>query len=584
MARSWLTSHLLPSKFWWWSLKRATELSNYLPVKIDNTLTTPHEQVYNIKPDYRNILPQFSIAYLNRIRDGDTDRRSTDSHTIRAVLIGRDPKSAAFQFYHPGTKKTLTSDSFTIDDTLPSGPTFGLTYDGGLYFNRHSDFNDNLRPPTFKPDQLVYMTALNPILPATIVTTPVSNINPIYTVQLPDKSLHQFTEDMISDTNPSIKIEDNNPPTNLFPKWIKILCRTTLFTNEIQTPLKGYLRFLNNEWYIKSHKKNDNTTIKIDDFYTKARQLCETVQLFPGHPRFKTITKLRQAYAFSHIIAKHVSARGLSTEDVPTLLHHHKLNPSDKKNWDDAYAEEYFGLTGLPCWVTISHDEFLKNRHLYKSILPSMATSLIKYDEYGKPKRAKYRIVAFGNLESHKWEKDECFAPVLSTLELRLLTALAVKHKRVLKNADVKQVFVQAILPPEESYILKPPVGCPHTPPNSYWKLIRTIYGLRRSPKHWFDKATTILTDIGLTPCPKYPCIFHGKLLPNKSPLYLGIYVDDIIYFSADDSVEKEFETRLQSKVNTDFMGKVSHYLGIRFQWKQTPEQVSVHLSQEAFF
>lgn len=98
-------------------------------------ITTPHSEVYKIKPDYRNILPQFSIAYLNPLRDGTTDRQSTDSHSIRAILIGRDPKSTAFQFFHPG-KKTLTSDSFTIDDTLPSGPVFGLTYDGGLYFNR----------------------------------------------------------------------------------------------------------------------------------------------------------------------------------------------------------------------------------------------------------------------------------------------------------------------------------------------------------------------------------------------------------------------------------------------------------------
>lgn len=30
-------------------------------------------------------------------------------------------------------------------------------------------------------------------------------------------------------------------------------------------------------------------------------------------------------------------------------------------------------------------------------------------------------------------------------------------------------------------------------------------------------------------------------------------------------------------------MGKVSHFLGLKFQWKVTPDRVSVHLSQEAF-
>lgn len=168
------------------------------------------------------------------------------------------------------------------------------------------------------------------------------------------------------------------------------------------------------------------------------------------------------------MIAKHVSTCGLTTEDVPTLLYHHRLNKNDKKIRDSAYDEEYFGMTGLPCWVTISHAEFIKNKHLYKSVLLSMATSLIKYGENGKPKRAKYRIMALGNLESHKWSKYECHAPVLSLMEVRLLATLAVKNKRVLKNSGVKQAFVQSVLPPDETYILKPPVGCPHIPPNSY--------------------------------------------------------------------------------------------------------------------
>ena len=508
MSRSWLTSHLLPSKFWWWSLKRATELSNYLPIKIDNKLTTPHEEVYKVKPDYRNILPQFSIAYLNRVRDGNIDRKSTDSHSIRAILIGRDPKSAAFQFLRPGTKKTLTSDSFTLDDTLPAGPTFGLTYDGGLYFNRYCEFNDKLRPPMFTPNQPIFVNALDPPQQATILTVPTSHVDPVYTVQLSDQSIHQFTEDMLTDINPKIKIENANPPTSLFPKWIKNLSRATYWTPDMPKSIKGHLVYLNQEWYIKSDKRDDSTILHLPGFYSTARSHCEKLHLFSGHPRYKTIKNLRAALQFSTMIAKHVSARGLTSEDVPTLLHHHHLNRNDNKIWDSAYDEEYFGLTGLPCWVTISHDEFMKNKHLYKSILPTVATSLIKYDEHGKPKRAKYRIVALGNLESYKWSKGECYAPVLSLMEVRLLAALAVKNKCVLKNADVRQAFVQATLPPDETYILKPPVGCPHTPPNSYWKLLRTIYGLRRSPKHWYDKATNIINDIGLQQCPNAPCIF----------------------------------------------------------------------------
>ena len=566
MARSWLASHLLPSSFWWWALKRATEVSNYLPIRINNRFTTPFELTYGEKPDLRNLLQIFSVAYLTRYKDGNITRKNVHSHSIRAILVGRDTTSNAYLFYHPGTKRTLTSDDFTLDESLPSGPAFRLDYDGGLYFNRYTDFNDKLRPPPFLPQQQIFINSTSPPTKGEVITVPSSPIDRIYTIKHEDDSMHQYMEYEISATDPTLQIESNNPPTTFFPTWINSnVTKATLFLKSMKKPQRGLLIFKDNEWYFRHGNKSNNTT-HLPDFYSKAHDLYRTFQLFEGQPKNKTISSIIQQRELTNIIARHVSARNLTTEDVPSLLQHRLLNANDRRIWDSAYAEEYFGLTDLPCWVTITEAEFQRDRHLYKSILPSMAVSLIKYDEFGNPKRAKYRIVALGNLESHKWSKVDCYAPVMNLMELRLLTALAVKNKRVLKSGDVKQAFVQAKLPPEEQYIVKPPPGCPYTPKGTYWKLLRTQYGLRRSPRHWFDRATEILKDIGLSPCPNSPCLFHGHLIPGKAKLYLGIYVDDFVYFSKDPEVEKIFEQKLQSKTQTDFMGKVSHFLGIRFQ------------------
>ena len=100
---------------------------------------------------------------------------------------------------------------------------------------------------------------------------------------------------------------------------------------------------------------------------------------------------------------------------------------------------------------------------------------------------------ALGNLDPYNWHKSETYAPVLSQLELRTLTAIAVKKRQILKNGDVKQAFCQATLPKNESYVFKPPPGCVHTPPNTYWLLKLTLYGLRRSPRHWFGKTVHLL-------------------------------------------------------------------------------------------
>ena len=220
-------------------------------------------------------------------------------------------------------------------------------------------------------------------------------------------------------------------------------------------------------------------------------------------------------------MTKHVSAAGLTSTNVPTLLQQQQLNPSGKAIWDDAYAEEVDGLSALPCWTVLSEKEFRRHRTPHTKILPTMAVSTIKFDKDGLPVHAKYRIVALGNFETTAWSKTNMYAPVMALLELCLLTDLAVCHKCVLKNGDVKQAFVQAMLPPDEQYILKPPPGCPKSPPNLYWLLKHTLYGLCHSARHWFERATELLKQSGLTQCPNAPCMFHGTLLPGEPPYTL---------------------------------------------------------------
>ena len=214
-----------------------------------------------------------------------------------------------------------------------------------------------------------------------------------------------------------------------------------------------------------------------------------------------------------------------------------------------------------------------------------MAIATLKFDENGNPKQAKYRIVALGNLDPYSWTKDDCFAPVMSQLELRLLVSKCVSDRRNLKNMDVKQAFCQSNLPDNENYIMRPPPGCPLTPKNTYMLLRKTLYGLKRSPRHWYDKAKSILEDIGLTQCPHSPCLFFGKIIPGKPPIYIGLYVNDIAYCSLSDEAERYFESEMVKRVTAvDIMGTITHFLGIKFTWINHPEgHVTCKLSQEAF-
>ena len=105
----------------------------------------------------------------------------------------------------------------------------------------------------------------------------------------------------------------------------------------------------------------------------------------------------------------------------------------------------------------------------------------------------------------------------------------------------------------------------------------------------WYDMFTAILRDMGLTPSRHDPCLYSGKVsIPGQPPsspeLYVGIYVDDFVFYSTDPATEQLFRDAMARRITVDFMGEVDYFLGTAFTWKPHPDgNLSVHLCQSAF-
>jgi hypothetical protein len=129
---------------------------------------------------------------------------------------------------------------------------------------------------------------------------------------------------------------------------------------------------------------------------------------------------------------------------------------------------------------------------------------------------------------------------------MRLMVSLATESHCVLKQGNCKNVFCQGILPKDKITIVKPPIGDPDAEKDEYWLLRRTLYGLRRSPRHWYTKINAALNTIDLHANSLDPCLYTGHIIdpsnpdapPTSSPLTLGLYLDDFIYFSDNPNVE----------------------------------------------
>ena len=178
--------------------------------------------------------------------------------------------------------------------------------------------------------------------------------------------------------------------------------------------------------------------------------------------------------------------------------------------WLDSYSEEKGGLKEHDVYTPISKKHYLslRRQNIIPKAIPSMCVLVVKPDKDGNPQRAKSRIVVLGNHEDRMYSKSARYAPVLKYSTLRLLTARACSKRRVLQQADCKNAFCQATLPDDERIAIRPPVGDPAYSNDEYWLLNKTLYGLRRSPKHRYNMFTSILIDIGLCPSPHDPCMY----------------------------------------------------------------------------
>jgi hypothetical protein len=279
---------------------------------------------------------------------------------------------------------------------------------------------------------------------------------------------------------PSVDVSDN---THLLPPFLKVGLKIT-FDKDGQYH-KGFLSCLPNGSYqfsYKSHinKKHEDWGIPLPDLATWWQDLCAEGLLLPGHGWSSFDCSAS---------ANHVSARGLIRECLHSLLSALDPNHPDREVWLESFCEEKRGIKSLNTYDKILLAEYraLREKGAPRAI-PTMCVLTIKKDEMMNPHRAKSCIVVLGNHEDRVWTKPEKYAPVLRPDSLRLMVSMATERHTVLKQGDCKNAFCQGVLPDNEVMIVKPPIGNPDTKKDEYWLLKRTLYGLCRSPQHWYTK------------------------------------------------------------------------------------------------
>ena len=155
---------------------------------------------------------------------------------------------------------------------------------------------------------------------------------------------------------------------------------------------------------------------------------------------------------------------------------------------------------------------------------------------------------------------DEIFAPVARLESIRILLAIASHLNFKLYQMDVKSAFLNGMFQ-EEVYVEQPKGFVdPHRPDDVY-KLKRALYGLKQTPKAWYDRLTAYLIEHGFKKGFANTTLFIWK---DKNYFVVAqIYINDIVFGVTNDSLAQSFADDIKKMFEMSMVGELTYFLGL---------------------
>ncbi|CAI7889733.1 unnamed protein product, partial [Closterium sp. NIES-53] len=144
----------------------------------------------------------------------------------------------------------------------------------------------------------------------------------------------------------------------------------------------------------------------------------------------------------------------------------------------------------------------------------------------------KARYVARGFSQRQGVDFFHTFSPTPKMTTLRVLLHVAAQRDYELHSLDFSTAFLQGSLH-EQIWLRRPPGFTGSFPARTQWSLRRPVYGLRQAPREWHDTLRTTLGALGFAPSTADPSLFL-RTDTTLSPFYVLVYVDDLVFATAD--------------------------------------------------
>ncbi len=207
----------------------------------------------------------------------------------------------------------------------------------------------------------------------------------------------------------------------------------------------------------------------------------------------------------------------------------------DNPNWWEAmrgpFADEYWKaaikeintLEGMGAWDVVDRPKDPES-----NVIKSTWAFKLKRFPDGLPKKFKARFCARGDMQLEGIDFFETYAPVVQWTTVRLLLIREVLLGLKSKQGDITAAFLHANIPEVQNVYVEMPQGFEKK--GKVLKLKKTLYGLRQSPRAFWQYLTEKMNECGMQQTNFDPCLFVGE------SVMCICYVDDLIFWALDDS------------------------------------------------
>ena len=252
------------------------------------------------------------------------------------------------------------------------------------------------------------------------------------------------------------------------------------------------------------------------------------------------------------------------------------VSRTNGNEWKESMKVEYDSLIENKCWKRVprpSGANVLRSKWVYKRKEEQTPDGNLG-------ERLKSRVVAGGNSQIEGVDFSETYAPVVKLTSIRVILSIVAMLGLLLHQMDFVTAFLNGDL--NETVHMEQPRGFEKgDPAKVVCLLLKSIYGLKQSPRQWYAKIDEFfIQDLGMERNPADECVYVRR--KGGQILIIALYVDDILIACSSKSILDDMKQQLTARFKMKDLGESRIILGMDITRDYVNRTISLSQSRYA--